>query len=1174
MILTVGYQNKNGTSLKAKAWKIMKLTIAFLLFFTFQVCAKGYTQKINMVKKHAPLSEVFKAIEQQTGFLFFYDKDLIQKADSIDITLKNASLEEALSVCLKDQQLTYTIVKNTIVIQPENTFLPVVRNIVTNIDAEPPPIEIHGRVLDQKGVPIQNVSVLIAGTKIGTTTDNDGRFTLTSTDNRNIVLEISSIGYQTKTIKLGKQTEIIVTLEQDITGMSDVVVVGYGTQKKINLTGAIDVVSGEELANRPARNVALLLQGTAPSLNITIGGRGGEPGARPDINIRGIGTISGNGSPLILVDGVEMDINDLNPEDIESVSVLKDAAASAIYGSRAPFGVVLITTKKGEKNQPPSIQYNNEFDYSNPIDLPRFVDALSWATAYNQATVNGGLAPVYPDQQIERIKGYMAGTYPNEYNVDNPPTSQWRGRWQGNANYNWPSLYYKKNAFSQKHNINVRGGNEKMQYYLSGNYFDQEGLYNWRNDTYKRYNAIANISAQVTPWIRFDFNTKYSRRETDRVMALVGYTDTYIWNSMITFAPITPYHNVDGTVSNPLVAYLQGTGMNKEITNDSWITLATELEPLKGWKTRISYNYNNQAYSQVQNPKRVPVNIPNGNIGNVGFSGDGYNESLSQTSYSLANVVTSYEKTMDKHYFKVLMGYEQEANFYRNLFGSRYGLITEQVPSISTATDLGSTQLGDAISHWSNQGIFGRLNYNYKEKYLIEFDARYNGSSRFAHDSRWGFFPSASAGYNISKENFWKSVGKYVNTLKLRASYGALGNQNVANYLYLPTLPVYSNLNYLINGERPIYAGIPNIITNGLTWETITTLNFGVDAGFLKNRLDLNFDWYNRVTSDMLGPAEELPAVLGTSAPAANNAKLSTKGFEITLAWKDRISSNFYYNVGLIFGDNITKVLEYKNDNKLIDTYYPGKVLGEVWGYTTGKIMQTDQDVASLADQTKFFNKWFPGDIAYQDLNKDGIINDGNRTLDDHGDLTRIANENPRYNYGITAGFTWKAFTFNIFGQGIGKRDFVPDVNSHMFWGFNRGGSPGSESTLLKNGWMMDYWRPADEKNILGSNTGAYFPRPSFDRNEAIKNHQIQTRYIVSAAYFRLKSIQIGYTVPQHIIKKVSLQRARIYFSGTDLLTFKKLPKDIDPELSMTAGGSGYFYPLSSTYSFGVNLTF
>ncbi|MEJ5963781.1 SusC/RagA family TonB-linked outer membrane protein [Pedobacter immunditicola] len=1028
---------------------------------------------------------------------------------------------------------------------------------------------VTGKVVDDKGLPLIGVSVKLKGTQTAVSTDANGSYALNLSDG-NGTLVFSYIGYVTREVAVNNRTSINVTLQEDSKSLDDVVVVGYGTQKKVNLTGSVDVISGEQLANRPAAKVADLLKGTSPNLNITSNSRGGEPGAASNWNIRGVGSLVGNSAPLVLVDGIEMDLNNVDPESIESVSVLKDASASAVYGSRAPFGVILITTKKGSKSGKINIQYNNNMSLASPVRVASQVNSLTWATAYNQASANAGAAPTYSDEQMERIKGYLAGTFKDEYDPKNPINTVFLGRRNGNANYDWARLMYKDNALHQKHNINVSGGNENTQYYMAGGFSDQEGAYNYGYDLYKRYNFLTNISSKVTNWLKVNSSLKYAKSLSDYPLGITTVDRDHTFGEFITWSPMTPMYNINGTVQNPLVRMMEDGGRNRMEINDFLIAVGGELEPVKGWKTNVSYNHNIQSEKGAVNPKPVMVELGNGTFGNIGKPTSSYQAIFGQPSYSMFNVVSAYEKTLNDHYFKVMAGYEQEERSYSRLNATGTNLITTEIPSLSTS--LGEKTAGDQLWQWANQGIFGRLNYNFKEKYLLEVSARYNGSSRFDPDSRWGFFPSASAGYNISREDFWKPIEPYINMFKVRASYGALGNQNDQNYLYLARLSAVPELNWIIDGQRPPYSLAPDLLAD-VTWETITTLNFGLDAGMLNNRLGLVFDWYSRETSKMFGPGATLPYVLGAGLPRENNATLSTKGFELALSWNDRISADFSYNAKISVGDSKSTVLKYNNQKGLIDTWYVGKEYGEIWGFETDGLIQTLGE--AMADQSKYYPTWGPGDMKYKDIDikKDGVINDGTRTLDDHGDLKVIGNTSPRFNYGFTGGFNWKAFDFNMFWQGLGKHDYYPGANASMFWGMT---AAFGSSSILNNSPSLDYWRPADETNILGPNTDAYFAKPYFSA-QTNKNRQVQSKYVLNGAYLRLKSISLGYTLPQKYAGKLLMQKARIYMSGENLLTFTGLPKTYDPE-TIFAGNNGNSvgatYPMSKFLIMGLNLTF
>lgn len=1029
--------------------------------------------------------------------------------------------------------------------------------------------EVNGKVTAANGEPLIGVTVAVKGTTSGVMTDADGNYSLSVPDGA--VLEFSYVGYTTQTVTVDNRSQINITLEPS-SDLEEVVVVGYGTQKRGNLTASIDVISGEALADRPATNVADLIKGASPNTNIGMNMRGGEPGAVSSLNIRGVGSISGNDSPLVLVDGVEMDLMNVDPETIENISILKDASASAIYGSRAPFGVILITTKSGKAQDGATIQYTNNLSLASPIKLPHFIDSYTWATAYNQANANAGLNPVYSDEQMVRIQGYLDGSFPYEYDPENPIDNIWAGRRNGNANNDWPHILMADNSFSQKHNLNVSGGSDAIQYYAAGGYTEQNGMYAFGYDHYKRYNLLSNLNADVTDWLKFNSSIKYAGGETDFPMGETTVGREHTFREMLMFAPMMPYYNINGTIQSPLIRLLQDSGRDVTKTNDLVMSLGGELEPIDGWVTTVSYNYNVKNGRQTANPRPIPVELGDGSIGNIGKPEPTITSRYYKDQYKLFNATTAYEMNADLHYFKGLLGFEQEESIYSSLSATKGGVITDEVPSLSTS--VGEGTVDDAISHWATRGFFGRVNYNYDEKYLVEFAARYSGSSRFPTDKRWGFFPSASVGYNISKEDFWTDFAPSINNLKFRASYGSLGNQNVSNYLFLSRMRINPELNWILNNERPPYALIPTIISDNITWETITTLNLGVDARLLENRLDVTFEWYNRITTDMLGPAMVLPYPIGATAPRTNNAELSTKGFEIVLSWNDVVNTDFSYNAKLSLGDSRTKILNYKDDKENIGSWYTGKNYGEIWGYETAGIIQTEGE--EMADQSKFHSSWEPGDIKYVDLNGDGVIDDGTRTVGDHGDLKVIGNTSPRYNIGFTGGFKWKSIDFSMFWQGVLKRDYYPHSRSSLFWGMT---TAATASGLYHDSPALDYWRPADETNILGPNTDAYLPKPYFT-SETNKNRQTQSRFLLDGSYLRLKNLQVGYSLSSKILERLPIRNARFYVSGENLLTISGLPKIFDPETSIASdpsnGGyltNGVIYPMNRIISLGVNIT-
>lgn len=1148
--------------------KIMRLTVSQL----FVACivsgvalastgnAQGILEKpVTLEVTGEPLRDILKAIEATAGVKFAYKKEAIETTGLITMSASDEMLGDVLDKLFAPLDIEYYVVGKQIVLnRPDDAsrdravFRPIV-DVVT------------GKVTSSDGELLPGVNVLLKGTTVGTVTDADGVYSLELPD-LNGTLVFSFIGFMSQEVVVGGRTMIDISMQPDVQTLGEVVVVGYGTQKKMNLTGAVSTVSSEVFENRPLTNVAQALQGVIPNLNISTTNRGGELGNDRNWNIRGTTSLSG-GQPYILVDNVPMDIMDVNPNDIESVTVLKDAASSAIYGSRAAYGVILITTKKGTKNENIKLNYSNNFSWSSPTLLPEMASSIDFAHAWNYAYENSGRAPAFTDEQLGLIEQYIAdpvNTPPlQKYPANHAKWNRWGAYTLSNANVDWFPVWFKKNALNKRHDLSIRGGSEKTTYYISGGFLDQEGLLNWGDDTYKSYNVNANFDSDITDWFTFKFNTKLTQRDRHYPNTKQESSNSKgaIYDNISRMWPTMALYDENGHIydRNQILPLLQGG--STDTWNNHWLTLGAELRPAKNWTVFFDYNWNNRNYKLVKHePTIFGYNVDETTFILAG-NPNSISETFSNTIYNNTNLYTSYEKDLGHNHFKLMVGYQAEEQKYSALSGSRTNLITDAVPSISTATST-TPSLDDEISHWSTMGFFGRLNYNYKEKYLAEVNGRYDGSSRFESGKRWGFFPSVSVGYRLSEESFWSPIRSVVNDFKIRGSFGELGNQTVPNYLYVSSIPVRTNLPYYLNNGRPLYTTTPGLVSADLTWETSATLDFGFDAELLESKLTVNFDWYKRTTSNMFGPSEALPAVIGATIPNKNNASLETKGFELALNWRDFIGNNgFSYNVTAILSDYTATVTEYNNPTRIRSTYYEGQKIGEIWGYTTGGLFASDQEAAeavSVVSQSYLHSNWEGGDMRYVDLNGDNKINIGANTVDDPGDMSIIGNSTPRLAFGVNAGFNWKGISFSMFWQGIAKRDLA--LGANMFYGFN--GDEWGSSVLKQH---LDYWTP--------TNTGAYYPKP-YMSSEHHKNTRTQTGYLQNGAYTRLKNVQLGYTIPQSITSRLHLDRVNVYVSGENLLTITKLPKMFDPEGINGDSGHGEIYPLSKTISVGTSITF
>ena len=1021
----------------------------------------------------------------------------------------------------------------------------------------------NGVVTDTTGETVIGASVVVKGTTNGTITGLDGDFSLSGVT-KGSILVVSFVGYQNTEVKWNGQPLTIV-LKEDTKVLDEVVVVGYGTQKKANLSGAVAAVDGKVLQDRPITNIGQGLQGVVPNLNITMN-NGGAPGASSSFNIRGNTSLNG-GSPLVLVDNVQMDANLVNPDDIESISVLKDAASASIYGARAAYGVILITTKKGKKSDKPTVSLSATGYWQSPALTFHNVNSMQYLTMMDEAYQNdGGSGHYFKSQVYQYAEDYFNGKYDSPVFFDTAYDTYKYG-YCGNTDW-WDELY--KTSFSQIYTANISGGNDRTTYYASVSMNDQGGILKAGDDKYNKYNANVNISSNITKWL--NVSAKIAHTYTDELhptggttaMNSTAYSGLSSYSGMMKgdLSPLMPVKHPDGHYAgqggytNPVAIMEQG-GNAQYKQNDLWMTGAVKITPIKGLVINADYTWNfygkssNQHVQNFYDYTAVPGTenyYPWTNPSSVTVTNnDDY--------YNAFNAFAEYTFSLkEKHNFKVMVGYNQENKHKKYHYAGRKNLIDSSNPSLNLA--YGDMAMNGSETHWSVNGFFARINYDYKGKYLLELNGRYDGSSKFPHGDRYAFFPSASVAWRVSEEKFWEPIRGWFDNFKLRASYGSLGNQALdesryGNFPYLATYGINTKYGALLNGTRPVAVSVPGLVSASFTWETVNQIDFGFDASFFGGRLNTSFDWYRRNTKDMLTAGQALPAVLGTSVPQENAADMKTVGWEVSLEWNDRLSNGFGYHIKGVLSDYQASITKFSNPTKLLGTHYVGEKLNEIWGYVSNGLFQSDED-AKAADQSYLSGgSWGAGDVKYEDLNNDGKIDIGKNTLDDSGDRKIIGNSTPRYSYGITAGFDYKGFDFEMFWQGIGKRDYW--LGGSQFWGFTDEWCTPLTSSL-------DYWTE--------DNRDAYFPRlHHYGVNGG--NHQVSTRYLQNAAYLRLKNVVLGYTIPRSITEKVKISRLRVFVQGENLLTFTPLIDSYDPETlnNMT-------YPINKKISVGLNLTF
>ena len=782
-------------------------------------------------------------------------------------------------------------------------------------------------------------------------------------------------------------------------------------------------------------------------------------------------------------------------------------------------------------------------------------NSLDFAMIYNEAADNAGTTRPFTDENLQRIRDYQAGLITDETIAD-PTRDEWY-TWTGNGNNDWFDIFFKDVTFGQQHNIGVSGGTEKTNYYVGAGYNQTGGLYEFGDDIYKRYNVRANLQTAITDWLSFSIRSTFSRASSDTPNTYSGKTGGNYMHQLSRKWPTAPVRNPNGEYSYPSdIRLMTEGGRSKGETDKAVLTGEFIINPLPGWNITANYTFDGTYYTASSHVKTLYVTTPSGaSVVYSGTSPNSFSRTSRKTQRHVINAFTSYEKTISKHYFKVMVGYMQELYDYLEQYGSNNNLYSDDLPALSLTYGT-SPSLSDDAYQLATRAGFGRINYNYDEKYLLEFNARYDGTSRFLRDERFKFFPGVSAGWVVSRENFWEPIVDIANHLKIRVSYAVLGDQSAMGYYpFYPSMGTTapSGSNWIFADGREAYVTNPGLVNSDLTWISTATQNYGVDMAFLNNRLTASFDWYKRTGKNYVGPSKRLPAILGTTLPNTNDSEIQTTGWELSLGWRDQIR-DFNYSVNFILSDYTGEVTKYTNPTGLHTTWYEGKKMGEIWGYETYGLFQSEEEIANAPSQSKISANWFPGDVRYVDLDGNGVIDWGDNTVSNPGDRRIIGNTTPRYSYGLNLQADYKGWDLGIFFQGVGKRDSW--ISSNMFWGLTGGQW---QSTVLTS--HLDRWTE--------DNPDGYFPRYYLNSN-GDKNMQTQTGYLQNAAYLRLKNLQLGYSIPKKLLGKAGIERLRFYVSVDNLFTISSMPDGIDPEFSAS---DGKVYPLQRTWSVGLNLT-
>jgi len=1150
---------------KQKIFSIMKINFIQLVIagiLAGNACAtpvkaqEQLQKKVTLSLKKSNFRTLLKTIERQTDVFFSFQKDLLSNNELITVEIKNEKLEDVLKKVLIPRSIAYETVgdRQIILTRTKNTGyqeIPMTQPLKfpeaesNNILGE---ISVSGVVTDENGQGLPGVNIAIKGTNRGVNSTANGSFKI-SVPNTDAVLIFSFVGYISQEIEVGSKNTINVSLKTDDRALDEVVVVGYGTQKKANLTGAVSTIDSKLIENRPVSNVANALQGVASGLIVTRGS--GQPGNEGiGIQIRGATSANGNVDPLILVDGVTVSsftLQTLNPNDIESISVLKDAAAAAIYGAQAAGGVLLITTKKGKSGKT-IFEYSNQIGVDWALNVPERLSLLDEAEYANLARKNAKTAPEYTEEDLQRIRDGIP------YVVNPSDTTRYIFYNQENQ----INSVVRKYTPMQTHNFSAKGGTEKTNYLVSFGYYGKQGLFKVGPDRLDRYNLRVNLGSQLTKHISLDSRIAYSlQSQQASSVGTDGEGLVYqIYRLRTRFPIFTPEGRLNGgagSSSNNSYALLKEGGYNNVDRNffDGVFTLAAK-ELVKGLNIRTVLGQQYRFSDRRRFARQVELW---GRFAPIFYLNNPNQYAITSEFTRNTNIqfLTDYDLTIGKSKFHVLGGYQWEDSRFTSTATTSNSLVNNDQPTLNLGDDKTKAN-SETINTFAFQSFFGRFNYNYDDKYLFEATFRMDESSRLAPGLRNKFFPSASIGWNMQREPWFSKAVPLFSEFKLRGSWGQLGNAlGIGYYDYLNLLNRGSNL--VLGGveSRTSYFSQSVVPSSDLSWETIETSNFGLDMGLVKNKLQISGDYYIKYNRNMLTPLQ-LPATFGVGTPRINNGELKSWGWEVEVKFRDKIGESFNYNIGLNISDNQNKLISYAGRRVVgagTVALLEGYPLNSIWGYKTAGYFQTDDEVKASAFQD---SRTGAGDVRFVDQNGDAKINVGKGSPDDSGDLVYLGTDQPRYVFGFNIGFQYKGFDFSAFIQGVGKRSFL--ANSEAI-------EPLAQAWKQPLAIHKDYWTP--------ENQDATFPRPYLQGGF---RYLPSDKWMINGQYARLKNIQIGYSLPEKWIKKIKVSRARVFVSGQDILSFTRLGafnNYFNPE---QRNGAQNDYPFFGTATAGLNLSF
>lgn len=1071
------------------------------------------SKKITLSFTNASLDKALQDITAITGLKFAYPDNLLDKAARVSKSFRNEKLSDILNKLLPDN-LSYKLIDNTIVLKNaplKKTQAPQVQT---------PAINIQGTVTDDQGNLIPGATVRIKNTSQVAITNAQGYFGFNGI-NSNAVLLAGYLGYTTREIPIEEQTQINIVLTQNNARLNEVVVVGYGTQQKVNLTGSVAVLKGEEIATRQVGQTSAALQGMAPG--VTVKQQGGQPGKDGgSLRIRGVGTISGSGNggadPLILVDGVVADMNNIDPNEIASISILKDASSAAIYGSRAANGVILITTKRaGDKKS--GVSYNTYIGWQQPTNKPKIVNAIDHMTLLNEAYTNIGLTPLYPQTTIDEYREKMS-TDPDHY-----------------PNTDWQKTLFTTNGFMQHHSISVAAAGEKAKMLAILSYQDQEGII--PNTNFKRYNLRINSDARIND--RFSTTMDVFLRRTDLSEPAAGTGNIFYWIYRMPATQPARYSNglygEGWNGDNPLAKALDG-GLSTSQDISAIVNLGLKYKPAQWLTAEIYYSpkyYEPHTKSFVNTIQTYrPDYTPGYKFNPTNSLTEGYSRDWNN---NLRALLTFNHQFNGGHELTVLGGYQQEDdnNTYISAFRDSFAL--PQYQQLSSGSNNIDQKASGTTTEWALRSFFGRINYNYKQRYLLEINGRYDGSSRFAPENHYAFFPSFSAGWRISEEPFLKNRLRFLDNLKLRGSWGRLGNQNINGLYGYSTYIALGATNYIFNGQVSNGAALLDMANRNIQWETTEETDAGMDIT-LWQKLNITAEYYRRRTTGILLQLN-IPGTVGLNSPYQNAGVVANNGWDFSATYNDHIGQ-LGYAITLNASDVKNKVVDMKGILQTgLTVNRVGYPLYSIYGYEAEGFFQSKDEVNNHAKQ---FGNVAPGDIKYKDENGDGVV--------DSKDQKVIGSTIPRYTYSLNLALKWKGFDLSVLGQGVGKANGY--LYNQAIFPFYTGGTIQEQH---KDRWTPDH-------------TNAKFPRLAFNETNNIQN---STFWMKNAAYLRIKNLQVGYTLPEATLKALKLQKVRVYASGQNLFTFDNFWQGYDVEAPVSDGS---WYAQVKTFSIGVDVNF